>query len=324
MTTAPGFPRLLGDVGATHARWVWQAAPSDLLPAARTYRCDDFESLEALIDRFLADEGAAHPSAVAFGIATPIDGGDRVAMTNRDWSFSIAALRSRLGADRCLVLNDFAALAAGLPCLRDEDLRPIGGGTAVPGAPRVVLGPGSGLGVAALITTDDGREIVVEGEGGHATLAPGDAREDALLARLRDAFGHVSGERALSGPGLVNLYRALCELDGRRPDELTPAEVTALAQAGSDPACVEAVQRFAGLLGSVAGNLALAFGARGGVYIGGGIVPRLGSAFDAELFRARFKAKGRFGAYLQRIPTFVSVSATAALDGAARALDRSP
>ena len=102
MTTAPGFPRLLGDVGATHARWVWQAAPSDLLPAPRTYRCDDFESIEAVIDRFLADAGAAHPSAVAFGIATPIDGGDRVAMTNRDWSFSIAALRLRLGADRCL------------------------------------------------------------------------------------------------------------------------------------------------------------------------------------------------------------------------------
>ena len=221
------------------------------------------------------------------------------------------------------MLNDVAALAAGLPCLRDDDLRRIGGGAAVPGAPRVVLGPGSGLGVAALITTDDGREIVVEGEGGHATLAPGDAREDALLARLRDAFGHVSGERALSGPGLVNLYRALCEIDGRRPDEITPADVTARAQAGTDPACVEAMQCFCGLLGSVASNLALAFGARGGVYIGGGIVPRLGSAFDAALFRARFEAKGRFGTYLQRIPTFVIASATTALDGAARTLDRS-
>ncbi|MEO7152803.1 MAG: glucokinase [Burkholderiaceae bacterium] len=321
MTAFEGYPRLLGDVGATNARWVWQAAPSPTLPAPRTYRCDDFASIEALIDRCLADEAGAHPRSVAFGIATPVDG-DQVAMTNRDWNFSIAGLQARLGAERCLVLNDFAALAAGLPGLRDADLRHLGGGPARAGAPRVVLGPGSGLGVAALVTADGGRETVVEGEGGHATLAPGDAREDALLARLRDTFGHVSAERALSGPGLVNLYRALCSLDGRMPDARTPAEVTARAQAGTDAACVEAMQHFTGLLGSVAGNLALAFGARAGVYLGGGIVPRLGSAFDALMFRARFEAKGRFAGYLQRIPTYLITAPAPALDGIARALDR--
>ena len=319
MSAASGYPRLLGDVGATHARWVWQDAPSAARPAAQTYRCDEFDSIEALIARFMADARVARPRSVAFGIATPI-AGDRVAMTNRAWSFSIAALQAALGAQRCLVLNDFAALAAGLPCLRESDLRRIGGGQAIPGAPRVVLGPGSGLGVAALVTDDGGREIVIEGEGGHATLAPGDAREGAVLDWLRAEFGHISAERALSGPGLVNLYRALCALDGRTAASFAPADIS--AQAPTDPACAEALQCFAGLLGSVAGNLALTFGARGGVYVAGGIVPRLGGAFDAAAFRARFEAKGRFCAYLERIPTWVITSPAAALCGVTRALNR--
>ncbi len=327
MTAADGYPRLLGDIGATHARWVWQAVPGAALPAARTLRCDDFESLAALIARFLADAGVARPRSVAFGIATPIDHGDRVTMTNRDWTFSIAELQAELGAERCLVLNDFAALAAGMSGLDDSGLRRLGRvqALAVPGAPRVVLGPGSGLGVAALLLDEGGREIVVEGEGGHATLAPGDAREAALLERLRAEFGHVSAERALSGPGLVNLYRALCGIDGRAADaSLAPADVTARALAGTDPACAEAVQRFAGLLGSVAGNLALTFGARGGVYIAGGIVPKLGAAFDAALFRERFEAKGRFRAYLEAVPSWLVTAPGAALLGAARALDAPP
>ena len=324
MTAADGYPRLLGDVGATHARWAWQAAPGTALPAVRTYRCDDFESLAAVIGRFLADEGVARPRSVAFGIATPIDHGDRVAMTNRDWSFSIAELQAELGAERCLVLNDFAALAGGVSGLEESGLQRIGGAPtmALAGAPRVVLGPGSGLGVAALVGDHGGREIVVEGEGGHATIAPFDAREAALLEHLRGEFGHVSAERVLSGPGLVNLYRTLCAVDGRAAEALAPADVTARALAGSDPACAEAVQRFAGLLGSVAGNLALTFGARGGVYLAGGIVPRLGAAFDAALFRARFEAKGRFRGYLERIPVWLILAPGTALLGAARALDR--
>ncbi|MEO6408420.1 MAG: glucokinase [Burkholderiaceae bacterium] len=319
MSPANGYPRLLGDVGATHARWVWQDAPSATLPQAQTYRCDEFASLEAVIARFMADRRVARPRCVAFGIATPIDG-DRVAMTNREWTFSIAALQASLGAEQCLVLNDFAALAASLPCLGETDLRRIGGGQVQPGAPRVVLGPGSGLGVAALVTGDGGREIVVGGEGGHVTLAPGDAREAAVIDWLRAELGHVSAERALSGPGLVNLYRALCALDDRTAAPFAPADIP--AHASTDPACAEALRRFAGLLGSVSGNLALTFGARAGVYVGGGIVPRLGGAFDSAIFRARFEAKGRFGPYLEPIPTWVITAPVPALRGAARALDR--
>jgi glucokinase len=162
----------------------------------------------------------------------------------------------------------------------------------------------------------------VVGEGGHATLAAGNAREASLLAVMRERFGHVSAERALSGPGLVNLVEAACALDGEAAFDLTPADVIARGLAG-DARCGEALATFTALLGSVAGNLALTLGARGGVYIGGGIVPRLGAAFDTSPFRARFEDKGRFRAYLEKVATWVIVAEAPALVGAAHALERS-
>ena len=323
--TAPGGPRLLGDVGATHARWGWQAAPGQAIESVRSYRCADFGSLQAVLERYFADTGAARPCRVAFGIATALTG-DTVVMTNLAWTFSIVALQAALGAERLLVLNDFAAFAGALPRLAPHDLRRVGGGAALAGAPMAVLGPGSGLGVAGLLRGEGAgaRDRMIAGEGGHATLAAGNPREAAVIEHLRAGFGHASAERALSGPGLVNLYRAICTLDGRATERLAPADVTARALAESDAACVEALDLFCALLGSVAGNLALTFGARGGVYIAGGIVPRLGSAFDASPFRARFEAKGRFRDWLAGIPTQVVVSTSAALLGAAEALDRQP
>ena len=278
-----------------------------------------------MLERYFADTGAARPCRVAFGIATALTG-DTVVMTNLAWTFSIVALQAALGAERLLVLNDFAAVAGALPRLAPHDLRRVGGGAALAGAPMVVLGPGSGLGVAGLLRGEGAgaRDRMIAGEGGHATLAAGNPREAAVIEHLRAGFGHASAERALSGPGLVNLYRAVCTLDGRAAERLAPADVTARALAGSDAACVEALDLFCALLGSVAGNLALTFGARGGVYIAGGIVPRLGSAFDASPFRVRFEAKGRFRDWLASIPTQVVVSTSAALLGAAEALDRLP
>ena len=200
-------------------------------------------------------------------------------------------------------------------------MRPVGGGAAVAGTPRAVLGPGTGLGVAGLVPGGAGRLCIVAGEGGHVTLAAGTPREAAVLAQLQQRFGHASAERALSGPGLVNLYDAIGVLDARPTRTLQPDEVVTGALLGADPACREALQLFGALLGSEAGNLALTLGARGGVYLGGGIVPRLGTAFDALPFRERFEAKGRFRSYLERIPTFVITAPTPALQGAANALD---
>jgi glucokinase len=187
-----------------------------------------------------------------------------------------------------------------------------------------VIGPGTGLGVSGLVADGRGGWRVIVGEGGHVTLPAATAREASLLAVLRERFGHVSAERALSGPGLVNLYDAACRLDGEAPEALLPAQVMARSEPGTaehSVQCEEALRVFAALLGTVAGNVALTLGARGGVFIGGGIVPRLGARFATLPFRARFEDKGRFRGYLEAIPTWVITAESPALLGAARALD---
>jgi glucokinase len=323
-----GFPRLLGDVGGTNARWAWQSRSGEAPQQVRTLACNGFAAIDACIAEYLRLEGLPAPRHAGFGIATAI-GGDEVQMTNHPWRFSIAALQATLGVERLVVLNDFEALAQAVPALGDAGLRAVGDGLAVASATKAankaVLGPGTGLGVSGLVADGHGGWSAVVGEGGHVTLAASNAREASLLAVLRERFAHVSAERALSGPGLVNLYEAICVLDGETARALAPAEVMthALATgAAHDAQCAEALQVFAALLGNVAGNLALTLGARGGVYIGGGIVPRLGAHFDALPFRSRFEDKGRFSGYLAQIPTWVITAEAPALLGAARALDR--
>ncbi len=321
---AQGYPRLLGDIGGTNARWAWQAAPGTPPQHYREYPCAQFESVHAVIERYLADEGLPLPAHAAFGIATPVTG-DVVQMTNHHWTFSIQELKQSLSLAQCLVLNDFAAIAAALPSLKAGDVRQIGGGAAVAAAPMAVLGPGTGLGVASVVRSAEGRAVLIDGEGGHVSLAATNAREFAVIDWLQKRFGHASAERAISGPGLVSLYRAICAIDGKPAADLKPAQVSAHALAGDvtdrHDACKEAMVLFGAFLGSVAGNLALTLGSRGGVYIGGGIVPRLGLAFDALPFRERFEDKGRFRGYLQNIPTFVITAPAPALYGAASALD---
>jgi len=244
-------------------------------------------------------------------------------MTNSHWAFSISAMRQALGFERLVVINDFTALALALPDLQVSELRQLGGGAPVPGAPMALIGPGTGLGVSGLIAGDaPGRWLPLQGEGGHVTLAASTAREAAVLQVLRDEFGHASAERAISGQGLEALYAAVCKLDAVADFVPLPAaEVSQRALAGHDAQCVEVLDFFCGFLGSVAGNLALTLGAVGGVYIGGGIVPRLGDAFMRSRFRACFEDKGRFRSYLEAIPAYVIHTAVSpALRGAARAL----
>jgi glucokinase len=319
-----GFPRLLGDVGGTNARWAWQAAPGAPLTQVRSLAAADYASIGECIADFLKQQHLPAPRDAAFGIATAVTG-DQVRMTNHPWAFSIEALRVQLGATRLRVLNDFEALAHAVPVLGDGDRRAVGGGTSVDGAALAVIGPGTGLGVSGLVSDGNGGWRVIVGEGGHVTLAAANSREASILAVMRERFGHVSAERALSGPGLVNLYEAICALDGETADGTDPAGVMARAFGDNgierDAQCTEAVSIFAALLGNVAGNLALTLGARGGVFIGGGIVPRLGERFASSPFRARFEDKGRFRAYLETIPTWVITAESPALLGAARALD---
>ena len=322
MKNGNGFPRLLADVGGTHARFASQFRPQGPLEHCGRYACADFETLWDAISHHLWREGLDQPSAGAIGIATPITG-DHVRMTNHHWAFSIKGLQEALGLQRLLVLNDFSALALALPALQPGACRQIGGGRPVAGAPIALIGPGTGLGVSGLVPGFNGQGLVpIGGEGGHVTLSSFEPEEAAALQVLQRRFGHVSAERALSGPGLENLYEALAELRGAPPLLQGGRAISAAALAGGDALAVAALAMFCSLLGHVAGNLALTLGARGGLFIGGGIVPQLGDWFAQSAFRASFEAKGRFRAYLSEIPSFVvQASDEAALVGASRALD---
>ena len=293
--------RLVGDIGATNARFALlgtDGAPARL----RVFACDDFPGLAEAVETYLAAE-RAKPAEAAFAVASPV-AGDRVTLTNHPWSFSIEELRRRLGLTRLVMVNDFAANAMALPHLGPDGRQKIGGGSAASRAAMAVLGPGSGLGVSGLIPGERG-PIAIAGEGGHATLAPADDRESEVLARMRRRFGHVSAERVLSGPGLVNLYQALAESDGVPAEPFSPAQITDREIGETHPLCRAAVDLFCAMLGTVAGDLALTLGAHGGVFIAGGIVPRLGATFAQSRFRARFEDKGRFSPYLAAIPTYV-------------------
>jgi glucokinase len=310
---------LLGDVGATNARFAL-LFPDGSMTAPKTCAVADFASLAEAIEAYLAKEGRARPTDGALAVAAPIVS-DAVSMINHPWSFSIAALGDRLGIGRLSVFNDFVANALAIPHLAADDVAKIGAGQPAVGASIGVLGPGSGLGVSGLIRSE-GREVAVQGEGGHVTLAPANLRESAVLDQLRARFGHVSAERVLSGPGLVNLYGALCELSGQAAPVLTPAEITEPSRLGEDPHAREAVTMFCAMLGTIAGNLALTLGARGGVYIAGGIAPRLEPAVFGPPFRERFEDKGRLRPYLASTPTYLILRPTPALLGMAARLKR--
>ena len=294
---------LMADIGATNTRCALVDHKGEEL-AAEVFHNADFSSLAGLLKSYLDHRRTTdRPKRAALAVAAPILG-DEVRMLNINWHFSQAKLKSELGLAQLTVCNDFAAVAWGLPYFVAADLRTVGGGQKAAGAALATLGPGSGLGVGALVPTTDGWAVVT-GEGGHSTL-PATTREEAdVIAQIRDRYdGHCSAERVLSGPGLVNLYVALNELGGRAPPAVTPAEVTARAEQG-EPLARKAQAMFFALLGTVAGDLALTTGARGGVFIAGGIVPQVLDAFAESEFRARFEAKGRHHSYLAAIPTHV-------------------
>ncbi len=318
----PVFPRLLADVGGTNARFAWQQTAGAMIDHIRVLPGADFPSLQAAMRAYIEGLGLGQPRAAAIAIANPITG-DQVRMTNHHWAFSQAELQAEFGLSQWRLLNDFTALALALPDVPAGDLRQVGGGASVPDAAKALLGAGTGLGVSGLLPDGRGGWIALEGEGGHVTLPVEAGRERLLMDGLVARYGRASAERLLSGQGLLDACQILCEVDGADATLWTSAaQVTDAGLAGTDAQAEEALRLFCGLLGSVAGNLALTLGARGGVYIGGGIVPRLGAWFDHSGFRERFERKGRFAAYLQAIPVWViTASQSPALWGAARALD---
>ena len=308
---------LVADIGGTRARFALLDAQGNP-HRVRILAVADYPGPVEAIQTYLGEVGCRQLQAAAIALAAPVN--DQVIrLTNGSWTFSREEIRSRLGISRLLLLNDFTALALSLPCLAAADLRQVGGGTAVALASKAVLGPGTGLGVSGLLF-DRGHWLALTGEGGHCSLAPADGREAAILGLAWRELTHVSAERLLSGTGLPLLNRLIAEVDGRASEALTTAEIVARATANEDVQCGAVIDTFCAMLGSLAGNLALTLGAQGGVYVGGGIIPRLGERFDQSPFRARFETKGRFAAYLAAIPTYVMLTPTPALLGAAHAL----
>lgn len=311
---------LIADIGATNTRLAL-VEPGGAIARPRLMATDDYASLADAIDAYLAAENPpVRPTRAVLAVAGPVTG-DTISMTNHPWTFSAEALRRHLGLAQLRVINDFVANALAVPHLTEADRVQVGGGTPVPGGAIGVIGPGSGLGVSALLRSD-GAVVSLQGEGGHVTMAAADDREAAVLELMRRRFDHVSAERFLSGPGLVNLYNALSELSGEPAAPLTAAQITNPDLEDEYPRAREATDMFCAMLGTMAGNLALTIGARGGVYIAGGIVPKLGAKFARSGFRARFEAKGRLHGYLAAIPTYVIVHHQPAFLGAAKLLEQ--
>jgi glucokinase len=295
-------PILLGDIGGTNARFALLA--EDGLSQPETLRVADHPSVVHAVETFLARHGGKQAIAsMALAVAGPVEG-ERCSLTNSPWDVDGPELRRKFDVTSVRVINDFEAVAWSLPQLGRSDLFPLGGGRAKPNAPMIVLGPGTGLGVACFVPGAGGG-MVIATEGGHATLPGTNAREDAIIQHLRERFGHVSIERALSGGGLANLYEGIAAIDRIAVPQRNAEEITHAALDGTCPVCRATLDLFCALLGAVAGDLALTFGARGGVYIAGGIVPRFPEYLSRTKFRHRFEAKGRFHTYLEAIPAAV-------------------
>lgn len=300
-------PRLLADIGGTNARFALEVAPGrvdlvDVLP------CSGYATLADALRAYLASPavaalGLAPIRHAGVAIANPVTG-DHVRMTNHHWEFSIEAMRTECGFETLLVVNDFAALACALPHLAPDQKVQVGGGTPSAGAPLGLLGAGTGLGVSGLVPCSGGW-TALNSEGGHVTFSPANQQEVAILQYAWREYEHVSAERLMSGAGIELVYRALADAAGQPDARLDAPEIGRRALAGECALCDAAVEAFCGMLGTVAGNLAITLGAQGGIYIGGGIVPRLGERFVKSSFRARFEHKGRFVDYLSRVPTYV-------------------
>ena len=311
-------PRLIADIGGLYARFAIETSYGEFAQQ-RSLRCADFPSFEAAMAAYLASLKSAPVAHAALAIANPVDG-DQVRMTNYHWQFSIEETRVNLGLDTLVVVNDFTSLAMALPRLGPQDFRQVGPGQAVKNSVIGLLGSGSGLGVSGLIPSGDGWTSLGS-EGGHASFAPSDARESAVLNYMWRQFDHVSFERLLSGPGLELTYMAIAELNKTQVKALSAPEITRCALEDKDPLCTQTLEVFCNMLGTAASNLALTLGATGGIYIGGSIVPRLGEFFDRSGFRSRFEQKGRFANYVGQIPTFVITAPEATFLGASAILD---
>ncbi len=312
---------LVADIGGTHARFaLWQ---DDHAIAAHTLRCREWPHLTAAISHYLQQVNAK-PSRAALAVAAPVLQ-DEITMPNHPWHFSVKALRQHFDWSQLSVVNDFTALALAVPSLQPSEIVQFGGECpdALPKSATIgVIGPGTGLGVSGLISTPKGY-TVIQGEGGHRSLAPVSDAEWAFAADQKATTEHLSLEDILSGAGLIRLYQYFAPRTQALPPDLPLDPPIILAHHETCPASRNAIDLFCSLLGNAAGDLALTLGAVGGVYLGGGLLPRIGIYhLQNSLLRSQFENKGRYRSYLQRIPLFLITAENPAFRGAATLLSQ--
>lgn len=317
---ATDFLGIIADIGGTNIRFAL-SEPGGVIFAERSLSCKQFagpfEAARAYLEDVMPDKA---PRFGAMDVAGLVNG-DQIVLTNNHWRFSIESLRRKLGLQQLEFVNDFSANALAAPFLDETVKFQIGSGIALPDAPIAVLGPGTGLGVGIIVPWKD-EWVPVSGEGGHVTMPALNAEEIAVIGLIQKRYGHVSAESLISGTGLVNIYKALCKIHGAKSRDLTPADLGLRANDGTCNMCKTTFDMFFAMFGTIAGNLALTAGSRGGVYIMGGIVPRYLDAIGKSQFRERFEAKGRFKDYLQNIPSWVITHPNPAFIGLSRMIDR--
>lgn len=319
------FQLLVADIGGTNARFglvelglgAEQSNPAAGFLANRqiTLKCAEHTGIAAMAKAYCAQLGIDVPKYACLAVAGPIENG-QVKMTNLDWSISIEDMRTELDMKSLFVINDFAALAYATPFLKPHELLPLHKGTADPQAVIAVFGPGTGFGMAALVPDNDDWKILPT-EGGHCSFAPTNDKEQAIRAFAARQFDHVSIEDLISGRGLVTIYKALADLAGKAAEDLTPADVSTRAINNEDALCRDALETFCLMLGSVAGDKALSLGAKGGVFLGGGIIPKIANFINPTTFAERFTNKRPMSGYLDDIPVSMIINDKAALVGTA-------
>jgi glucokinase len=317
---AGDYPILVADVGGTHARFGLVHGKGQYPANIQTLPGRKYSSLGSALDAYLSSVGGKSPNRGCIAVAGPVEPGQFILTNRPEWNASLSALRAAHRLDELDVINDFQALAAALPLIEPNEISPIGEPSKGEArGPLVVVGPGTGLGVGASINTPSGWQAV-PGEGGHVELASADPRARAAIAHVASRYGRVSAERFLSGPGLQLLHLTLGSVDGAVRDPLDAAEIGSRASAGNAEA-LDTVAIFFRLLAGFAGDVALMYGARGGVFLGGGVTTRMKEFIDPRMFRKAFENKGRLRPFLAAIPTSLIASDTLALRGCAAHLD---
>jgi glucokinase len=310
---------LVADIGGTNARFAISDAEG-ALHELRVLNAANYPQIDEAIAAYFAELQRPRPVQACFAVACPANGPE-IKLTNSSWRFVKEDLRRKFWFERFVVINDFEALAASVPTLKGPQLAELRPGTPDPTSVSLVVGPGTGLGVGAYVPAGKGAWAVISGEGGHIGFAPHTDQEMRLWQRMRAKYGRVSAERVLNGAGLVNIYHFMADEAGQQAAEIDAPEISRRALAGEEIA-VKSVLMFFDMLGSVTGDLALAFGSLGGVYIGGGITPKLLDFARRSNLVKRFLDKGRVAAILQSMPIWVILEDRAALYGVRRQFDR--